>query len=90
MDPLGPGCWAVGPPWIRPAPARLTGALSVWDLGNLEARSTPSALFVFLKCVGEHCPAGGPLPSGSVVVMKGGYLVHNSGWMDGLHQVAFT
>ena len=49
---LGPVCWGVGPSWIRPDPAR-----SDWDLGNLEAQSTPWALY----CV----------PSGSVVVMRG-------------------
>ena len=82
-----------GPPWIRPAPARLTDARSDWDLGTLEARSTPWAPYCVyqtvpdrcLRCVRAHCPAGGPLPSGSVV-MRRGFLVHNSIWMGG----AFT
>ena len=41
-------------------------------------------------CVRAHCPAGGPLPLGSVVVMRGVFLVHNSVWMGGSCQVAFT
>ena len=79
MDPLSPECLGVGPPWIRPAPVRLTHAPSDWDLGNLEAQSTPWALYCVPQAVPEqclqgvrgHCPAGGPLPSGSVVVMRG-------------------
>ena len=59
----------LGPHWIRPAPACLTVAQSEWDLGNLEARSTPWALYCVpravpeqcLLCVRAHCPAGGPL-----------------------------
>ena len=50
-----------------------------WDLGNLEAWSTPWALYCVpravpeqcLLCVRAHGPAGGPLPSGSVAVMGG-------------------
>lgn len=39
LDPFGPVCWGVGPPWNR-----TTDGPSVRDLGNLEARSTPCAL----------------------------------------------
>ena len=58
--------------------AHLTDAWSDWDLGNLEARSTGWALHCVpravaepcLWCVRAHCPAGGPLTSGSVVVKR--------------------
>ena len=48
-------------------------------MGNLEARSTPWALYDVpravpeqcVQCVRAHRPAGGPLPSDSVVVMRG-------------------
>lgn len=37
------GGW--GLQWIRPAPARLTDAWSIWDLGNMEARSASRAFY---------------------------------------------
>lgn len=37
------GGW--GLQWIRPAPARLTDAWSIWDLGTLEARSASRAFY---------------------------------------------
>ena len=65
-----------------------TSYRSDWDLGNVEARSTPWALYCVpradseqcLCCVRAHCP----LPLGSVVVMRGctwstivfGWVVH--------------
>lgn len=69
-DALGPVCWGVQ--WIRPAPARLTDAWSIWDLGNMEARSASRAFLLCsseqcLRCVRAHCPAG---TSGSVDVMS--------------------
>ena len=36
----------------------------------------------FLLCGMAHCPAGGALPSGSVVAMRGLYLVCTSVWVD--------
>ena len=78
MDALGPVCWGVGPPWIRPAPACPTVALSgIWGIWRPGQHLGPFTVFLrlFLSrclwCVREHCPAGGPLPSSSVVVMSG-------------------
>ena len=45
VDHLCPVCSGVGPSWIRLAPACITDALSDWDLGNLEARSTARTLY---------------------------------------------
>ena len=68
---------------IRPAPARLTDARLDWDLGNLEAQSTPWALYCVHRAVPDHCllcvrahyPAWWPMPSGRIVMTWG------SGWV---------
>ena len=65
-DPLSPGNCEVGPPWIGPVcPAHPTDAQLDWDLGNLEAKSTPQTRGCapqtspepFLLCGTAHYPA---------------------------------
>lgn len=56
-------------PWIVVVAARPTDAQLDWDLGNLEARSTPRGVChipqaipeAFLICCGAHCPSVGGL-----------------------------
>ena len=87
LDPFGPVCWGVGPPWNR-----TTGGPSVQGLRNLEAPSTPRALWSvpqaipeqFLWCGMVHLPTGGPLPSDAIVVW-GIYFVHKHVWMGDKH-----
>ena len=65
VDPLGPVCWGMGPPLIRPVLAHPTDAQLDWDLGKLVP------FLSRLCCVsGRTVLLGRLLLSGSAVVMK--------------------
>ena len=78
--------------------AYLKDAWSDWDLGNVEARPTPWALYCVpravpeqcLQCVRAHYPAGGASAMGGFVVMRGCTWSTTLVWMGGVCQVAFT